>query len=119
MKQHEAVERVLLGESLASIAGALREELYERDGIDPEEDDDTYRYAADVNGFMRDLCRELGERHADANRVGMALREWVESCSDYEAWDALLSSFDFEGRARYVARGRQMFPGPLTAHWTS
>ena len=84
----EAVERILLGESLASIAGSLRAELCRRDGLDPD-DERTQRYAGEVSAFMRSLCRHLGDRHAGDGRVACALVEWAAVCPDYEAWDAL------------------------------
>ena len=51
-------------------------------------------------------------------RVQVALRDWVMLSDQYEAFDALLSSFDFPGKDVLVQRGRQLFPGPLTSHWT-
>ena len=35
-----------------------------------------------------------------------------------EAWDALLSSFDFDGKAAVIEQGRVLFAGPMTAHWS-
>ena len=36
---------------------------------------------------------------------------------DYDAFDALLSNYKFAGREIIIRRGKQLFPGPLTAHW--
>lgn len=117
MEVRDAVERVLLGEPLRMIAIAHREELIEALGLEVEEVpprdfwDDTRR-------FMNRLCRELGDRHSGDGRVAAALYEWVQRVDDYDAFDALLANFDrFEGRERVVRRGRQLFPGPLVAHW--
>jgi hypothetical protein len=66
---------------------------------------------------MRRFARHLGDRHAGDPRAATALRSWILACDHYEAWDALLSGFVFDGRDALVRRGRMMFPGPLTAHW--
>ena len=117
MKIAAAVEDVLLGASLAQVAAAYRDELIEQFGFRPEEvTPSTFR--AEVSGFMRQLARHLGDRHHGDARVGQALLEWVQDCDHYEAWDALLSGFEVESRDALVRRGRVLFPGPLTRHWT-
>lgn len=113
----KATEDVLLGASLRQVAAAYRADLIETFGFRPDEvTPDTFR---DESGaFMRRLARHFGERHAGDPRVGQALREWVMYCDHYEAWDALLAGFVVEDRDMLVRRGRVLFPGPLTAHWT-
>ena len=112
-----AVREVLLGASLRSVAAAYRRGLIEHFGLLPEDVTDA-TFARETEIFMRKLCRHLGERHPGDHRVEVSLREWVLRVEHYEAWDALLSSFDFEGKDALVRRGRILFPGPLTAHWT-
>ncbi|MCB9879324.1 MAG: hypothetical protein H6835_17145 [Planctomycetes bacterium] len=73
---------------------------------------------AETAAFMRELARHLGDRHQGDVRVGQALRDWIRFSDHYEAWDALLSGFDVEGREALIRRGRVLFPGPLTRHWT-
>lgn len=116
MQANDATDRIQLGESLRSISNSCYVACCEREGLDPE-DEEFGQFAGEVGGFMRDLCRFLGDRHAGDPRIGAALLEWVEHTRDYEAWDALLTGFKFEGRKRYLARAKSMFPGPLTAHW--
>lgn len=70
-----------------------------------------------VASFLRTFARHLGDRCSGEPRIGKALREWVEHTDHYEAWDALLSGFEIEGREALLRRGRLKFPGPLTAHW--
>ncbi|MCA8951745.1 MAG: hypothetical protein KDE27_19710 [Planctomycetes bacterium] len=111
-----AADDVLLGASLRQIAAEYRDELidgfgFRRDEVTPE----TFR--AETGTFMRRLARHLGERHAGDPRAGHALREWVMLTDHYEAWDALLSGFEIDGRDALVRRGKVLFPGPLTAHW--
>ena len=36
---------------------------------------------------------------------------------DYEAWDALLTHYQFDGKEELIRRGRVLFAGPMTAHW--
>jgi hypothetical protein len=116
MQLAAAVADVLLGASLQQIAAGCRDQLIRDFHFRPDEvKPDTFR--TEVAAFMRRLARHLGDRHAGDARVGQALREWVSSCDDYEAWDALLSGFEVEGREALVRRGRMLFPGPLTAHW--
>ena len=71
----------------------------------------------ETRAFMNKLCRALGDRHPGNPHVCAALHDWVRGVSDYEAFDALLSGFRFEGRHAVLERGRVLFPGPLTAHW--
>ncbi|MCA8964851.1 MAG: hypothetical protein H6835_21200 [Planctomycetes bacterium] len=112
-----AVEDVLLGASMRQVSVSYRQALIEDFGFRPEEvRPDTFR--EEVGSFMRRLARELGERHAGDPRVGQALFDWIMECDHYEAWDALLSGFVVDGRDRLVRRGKILFPGPLTAHWT-
>ncbi|MCA8942356.1 MAG: hypothetical protein KDB80_07315 [Planctomycetes bacterium] len=116
MDTRTAIERILLGESLASISEAKRGDVCIRKGLDSE---DPRAGADQAREFMRVLCRELGDRHAGNSRVATALERWVERCSDYEAWDSLMSGFEFQSRPRLLERGRKLFPGTLTEHWVS
>ncbi|MBL9076424.1 MAG: hypothetical protein JNL08_02905 [Planctomycetes bacterium] len=112
-----AVRHVLEGSSLRQVAAEYRGDLIAHFGFRPEEvTAETFR--AEVEQFLRRLARHLGDRHAGEPRVGEALRQWVRHTDHYEAWDALLSGFTVEDREALVRRGRVMFPGPLTAHWT-
>lgn len=113
----EAIERVRLGESIAQISEAYRSGVLLSMGLSAQ-DVGPSAFRKEARGFVNKLCRELGDRHGGDRKVGVALRAWVESVTDYEAWDALLSSFDFEGKARFIERGRRLFAGPMTAHWT-
>jgi hypothetical protein len=116
MKLEDAAERILLGEPIAMLAETYREALLADFGMDPETEPDAFR--SETRRFVNTLCRHLGERHAGDARVSMTLQEWVRGgATDYEAYDALLSGFWFECKERMIARGRQLFPGPLTAHW--
>lgn len=116
MDLHAAVADVLLGSSLRQVAAAYRDGLIRDFAFRPDEiTSDTFR--TEVGLFMRRLARHLGDRHAGDIRVGHALRDWIRSNDDYEAWDALLSGFVVEGREALVRAGRMRFPGPLTAHW--
>jgi len=111
-----ATADVLLGASLQQIAGEVREQWIRDFQMRPDEvSADTFR--TEVAAFMRKLARHLGDRHAGEPRVGAALRDWVEQCDHYEAWDALLSGFDVAERKTLLRRGRVLFPGSLTAHW--
>jgi hypothetical protein len=117
MDQAAAVREILLGASLQQVAAAFRDELIRDFHFRPEEvTADTFR--AEAAAFMRKLARHLGERHAGEPHIAQALRDWVMVCEHYEAWDALLSSFDVDDREVLVRRGRMLFPGPLTAHWS-
>ena len=112
-----AAEDVLLGASMRQVAARHREGLIEDFGFRPDEvAPDTFR--DEVAVFMRALARHLGDRHHGDARVAHALRDWVLECGHYEAWDALLTGFDVEGREALLRRGRVLFPGPLTRHWS-
>lgn len=118
MDLQSAIEEILLGASLQQIAAGYRERLVHDFGFRPDEvTADTFR--AETTAFMRKVARQLGERHAGDRRVGQALREWIELVDHYEAWDALLSGFEVQGREALLRRGRVLFPGPLTAHWSA
>ncbi|MDA0372598.1 MAG: hypothetical protein O2865_02315 [Planctomycetota bacterium] len=119
MELREAIDRVLLGEPLRSIAVAHREAVLRSLGM--QSDEVSPRELWDDTGrFMNRLCRELGERHGGDRRAGVALADWAQRVEEYDVYDALLANFDsFEGREHFVQRGRQLFPGPLTAHWES
>lgn len=113
----EAIADLQHGASLLEIASEYREILIADVGLRPEQvTAQTFR--SEVSAFMRQLARHLGDRHAGEPRIGHALREWVRHSDHYEAWDALLSGFAVDGRDALLRRGRVMFPGPLTAHWT-
>jgi hypothetical protein len=116
MEIPRAVADVLLGASLREIAADCRQELIAAGGLRAA-DVKPEAFRDEVAAFMRQLARHLGERHRGEPRVGQALREWVAETEHYEAWDALLSGFVFEGKAGLLRRGRLLFPGPLTAHW--
>jgi hypothetical protein len=119
MKVRDAVARVQLGEPLRMVAIAHREHVLAELELEPDDVSPRERWD-ETRAFMDRLCRELGERHADDSRIAAALAEWVRRVDDYEAFDSLLANFkDFEGRDQLVRRGRQLFPGPLTAHWES
>lgn len=118
MKLEEAVARVRLGESIAQIADAYRVEVMRSMGLTSRDvGPETFR--KDARLFVNRLCRELADRCAGDRKIALTLRTWVEGVADYEAWDALLSAFDFEGKARWIERGRAMFAGPMTAHWSA
>jgi hypothetical protein len=117
MELTAAVAEVMLGASMRAIADAHRQELLDAFGFRPEETDASV-LVPETMQFMRELCRHLGDRHAGDPRALVALHDWVQRVDHYEAFDALLSGFRFEGRERLVRRGRMLFPGPLTAHWT-
>jgi len=118
MDLRRAVEDVLLGAPLGQIAAAYRQDLIEAFDFRPEEvTKDTF--ADETASFMKKVARHLGDRHAGDQRVLQALHDWVLGVEDYEAWDALLSGFDFHGKAALIRRGRMLFPGPLTAHWSA
>ena len=117
MRLASAAAEVLLGASLQQIATRFREQLIADFHFRPEEvTPDTFR--TETAAFMRKLARHLGDRHAGDPRVGQALQDWIMRCDHYEAWDALLSGFQVEAREMLVRRGRMLFPGPLTSHWS-
>ena len=112
----KATDDVLLGASMRQIAEEYREGLIVSFGFRGDEvTSATFR--DETSTFMRKLARHLGERHPGDARVGHALREWIMFTDHYEAWDALLSGFDVDGRDVLVRRGKVLFPGTLTAHW--
>jgi len=116
MQLEQAMKHVLLGESMRSIAVAHRSDLLASVHLDPREAlPETFE--AETTSFMKALSRALGERCSGDARALNALREWVRVVDDYEAWDALLTHFEFEGKVQMVRRGRMLFAGPLTAHW--
>ncbi len=116
MDLQKAVGRLFEGEPMYMLARAYREGLI--DAMELGEDDVTQStFRAETKVFMNQLCRHLGDRHADDHRVCIALREWVHRVDDYEAYDALLTSFRFDDRTAVLRKGRILFPGPLTAHW--
>lgn len=116
MSLDQAERDVLLGASVVQVGRAYRQDLIDAFGFQPDEVRPE-TFAAETEQFLRRLCRQLGERHAGDPKVEWALREWVMFVDHYEAWDALLSGFRFEGKEALVRRGQQLFPGPLTAHW--
>ena len=117
MQLERAVKEILLGASVQSVGAAYRQDLIDAFGFRPEEV--TPRtFAAETEAFQRRLCRLLGDKHAGDPRVAVALRDWVMLSDHYEAFDALLSAFDFPGKQTVVERGRMLFPGTMTAHWT-
>jgi hypothetical protein len=101
---------------MQQLAEVHRQRLIDAFGFRPEEVTPT-TFQTEVAAFLRRLARHLGERHAGDPRIGQALRDWILRCDHYEAWDALLSGFQVEGREALLRRGRMLFPGPLTAHW--
>jgi hypothetical protein len=117
MNVHEASQSVLLGASLAQIGTEYRNELLESFGIDPAAaQPDTFRNES--RNFVNKVCREIGERHRGDSRVQAALVAWAGLVDEYDVFDVLLTNFHaFEDRALLLARGRRLFPGPLTAHW--
>ncbi|MDP6929644.1 MAG: hypothetical protein QF412_08090 [Planctomycetota bacterium] len=112
----EAVDRVLLGEPLRVLVSAYREELLISDGLDPQEAEPMLRID-DAHKFIARVCRHLGERHAGDERACVALRDWAAVVDDYDAYDALLTGFQFEGRNHVLEKGRLLFPRMLTSHW--
>ena len=116
MELTEAVDRVLQGESLRDVFAHYRDGLLVDMGFDPEEaPDDLFR--KETMRFVNQLCRRLGEHHDGDRRAAAALVDWVRECEEYDAFDALLSHFEFDSRDAVITRGRVLFPGPLTAHW--
>lgn len=111
-----AAERVLLGESLLHLAADYRQQLIGDMNLG-EGDVSASTFRSETERFISKLCRHLGDRHGEDNRVMIALRDWCLRVEDYDAYDVLLSGFRFDGREVFIRRGRQLFPGPLTAHW--
>ena len=112
----ESAEHVFLGESLRSIAAAYRIDLLVEMGFDPEDaPNDLFR--KETSRYMNQLCRHLGDHHAGDTRAAAALLDWVRVVEDYDAFDTLLTHYEFDARGTVLRRGRVLFPGPLTAHW--
>ncbi len=118
MNLQEAVERVLQGEPMHMLAAAYRDEMIADMGLEEDDVSET-TFRPETGKFMNQLCRHLGERYEGDHRVCSSLEDWVHKVDDYEAYDALLSAFSFEGKATVLRKGRILFPGPLTAHWES
>ena len=117
MDVQAAVDDILLGASLRQIAGEYRQKLIEDFGFrDDEVTPETF--AEETGSFMRKVVRQLGDRRAGDSRVLRPLHDWVMQVDHYEAWDALLTSFEFPGKPAIVRRGKILFPGTLTAHWS-
>ncbi len=116
MQVQEAVDRVLLGESLEHLARSYRDKLLVGLSMDPEECEETL-FLKETHQLMNKVCVHLGEKHGDDARASAALQAWVRLVEDYDAFDALLSNYEFAGREVVIRRGKQLFPGPLTAHW--
>ena len=116
MQVQEAVERILLGESLQQFARSYRDKLIVDLGMDPKKCAETL-LLGETHEFMNMLCLHLGEKHGEDARASAALQAWGRLVEDYDAFDALLSNYKFAGREMVVRRGKQLFPGPLTAHW--
>jgi len=117
MTPEEAIERVFLGEPLKHLGAAYREGLLSAAGLDPR-DTPAAMFEFETGSFMKAVCRQLGESHPGDRRALVALRDWVREADDYEAWDALLTHYEFDGKAHLIRRGRVLFAGPMTAHWT-
>lgn len=108
--------QVLEGESIHSITEDHRQALIHQMGLEEEDvRPDTFRKESVRLGGA--LSRRISERHPDDRRVAAALLDWVREVEDYDAWDSLLSTFDFHGKNQLVRRGKVLFPGPLTSHW--
>ena len=110
------VKDVLLGASMRQIAEEYRDRLIEDFGF-REEEVEAHTFSKEVGAYMRALARHLGDQHQGDVRVGEALLTWVRFTEHYEAWDALLSRFEVEGREALIRRGRMLFPSALTHHW--
>ncbi len=116
MELKDAADRILLGESLQSIASHFRAALMAEMGMDPEESPpDLFR--KETLRYMNEVCRHLGERHSEDRRVAIALRAWIRFEEEYDAFDVLLSNYNFEQRPAVLRRGRFLFPSTLTSHW--
>ncbi|MCA8958709.1 MAG: hypothetical protein KDC87_21715 [Planctomycetes bacterium] len=111
-----AAERVLQGEALQHVAVAYRRGLLREMGIEVE-DAPPDLFEKETMRFMNQLCRHLGDRHGGVRSVARALEEWVRRVDEFDAFDALLTQFEFEGRAAVLRRGRLLFPGAMTGHW--
>jgi hypothetical protein len=112
-----ATRRVLLGESIASLAASYRQAMLAAVGLTDEEASPATFHKEAVR-FAGKVCRHLAERSAHDAHVQAALIEWAQQVEDYDAFDALLTAYPaFDGRAALLRRGRTLFPGTLTAHW--
>ncbi len=112
----EIADRVLLGESLRDVAAECRNTMLIDMGFDPE-DAPGDLFTKETTGFMNEVCRHLGERHAGDPAVAAGLEAWVCEVNEYDAFDALLAHFEFPSRSTVLERARILFPGPMTAHW--
>lgn len=117
MQVADAIARIRLGETIAQIADAYRASTLASMGLSLQDVGPT-TFRKETRLFVNKVCRELADKFAGDRKIAFALRAWVETVGDYEAWDALLSAFHFEGKARFIERGRRMFAGPMTAHWS-
>ena len=111
-----AADRILLGESLRSIASEVRGDMLDEMGMDPEECPPEM-FRKETLRYINELCRHLGERHPGDGRAAVALRAWVSDVEEYDAFDALLSNFKFDQRSSVLRRGMVLFPSALTSHW--
>ncbi len=120
----EAIESVLLGESLAQLFQRVQmETLRARD----REDFDQKLASLDRGAredlkercarFVGNICRLLGERHEGEDRIARVLLAWTRISKDYDAFDALLCHFDFPKRPQVLEEAKLLFPSTLTAHW--
>ena len=101
---------------MESIAATHRENLLRCKGLDLGEAL-LSSLEVEIRDFMKKLCRQLGEHHSGDRRALVGLRDWVRIAGDYEAYDSLLTHFDFEGKEALIHKGRILFAGPMTAHW--
>ena len=112
----DAAQRVLLGEALSHLAEDYRQDLIASMGLGDDDVTPT-TFRKETLAYMSKLARHLGERHSGDARVAVALHAWCQRVEDYDAWDVLLSEYQFDGRDALMRRGKVLFPGPLTAHW--
>ena len=120
----EAIESILLGESIHSVREGFLWGVLE--ALDPKDFEERWHSLADgrrreiqeqARNFTSDLVRRLAERHEGDERACAALLEWSDRSKDYETFDALLCHFDFPSRQRTLDEGRRLFPSTLTSHW--
>jgi hypothetical protein len=111
-----ATRRLDLGESMSSIAAAVREAMLASVGMTLDEAS-PQTFAEESRRFMSKLCRHVERVRAGNPRIGAALRDWVQRVDDFDAFDVLLTSFPCEQREAVLRRGRVLFPRTLTAHW--
>ena len=110
------VEGILLGESLRDVASSYRDALLGDMGFEPEEAP-VDLFERETVRFMNQVCRQLGHRHAGDRRAATALQDWIREVEEYDAFDTLLTHYEFDGKEAILDRARVLFPGPLTAHW--